>query len=103
MVSKVCFISNTFNDLVNAQVAIESLETWTVIANRQRASGLKSFGPMPQVFCPVVDVSGVQDDEAVLRVVKQWIGPEGVRDVAALCKALQDVGAVVNFTVAQVS
>lgn len=81
----------------HAQVAIVTAKSWHLIAPwPYQAHGLSLSIGMPEVRCPVVDVSRV-DHAAFRRVYAQHVVPyAGVTNLAELLHGLEALGAVVK-------
>lgn len=96
------FVANAVPDecIERAQVVIVSGLSWHIIApNPFRAHGLGNAIPVPTVKCPVVDVRGVQDDAAMMKVMAACVDKSaGVINLDGLLTGLQALGAKVTQT-----
>jgi hypothetical protein len=79
-----------------AQLAIVTEHTWHILGQR-RAYGERSFCELPEVACPIVDISALPAsmDEAVGSVIGEHATPIGYRDVPTLLAELEKLGAQV--------
>ena len=80
-----------------AQVAILSDDSWHLIAPwPHRAHGLSRSIPMPEVTCPIVDVSAVKDDLRMREIFNRYVAPyAGVINLSGLLSGLEGLGAKV--------
>jgi hypothetical protein len=96
---KLVFISTEVPDecVRRAQVVIVSEAGWHLIGPAPfRAHGLGNAMPLPQVRCPVVDVSAVTDDVGMKRVLDGCVTLQaGVINLAGLLTGLEALGGVV--------
>lgn len=101
--TKHVFLSTTVpNEVVeHAQVAILTEATWHLIGPAPyRAHGLLSFAPLPEVHCPVVDITPIPSpgmDEKVREIILAHTDPRaGVTDLDGLLAGLGALGAKVT-------
>ncbi len=82
-----------------AVVALMDKDTWLVIGPSWRAAGLSSFAPFPSnLRCPVVDLSGVQDDKALQFAISAHTGNLGIFNLEELFRELAGLGAVISYS-----
>lgn len=78
-----------------AQLMIVTGESWHIICPGQRAHGKNEAAP--QVACPIVDISAVEDDEQVAELMKLCVLPiAGVVAMETLINGLTKLGATVK-------
>lgn len=77
-----------------AQVLIVTRDTWHLIGpGKLRAHGLSREIPAPSVTCPMVDVSGVKDEERMRGIMEACVSPvAGVFNMAGLTTGLEALG-----------
>ena len=79
------------------QIAFIDATSWAIRGPFFSHSGLHAYHQMPQVSCPVVDTSQVQDRQRLDKVLAHAISPEGVKDVGALLSELTALGCQVSM------
>jgi hypothetical protein len=75
------------------QIALVTQTTFAIIGAETSTSALFSHWPMPEVNCPIVDISKTPHTN-LDEICKEHIGPSGVSDVPALVTALEKAGGV---------
>lgn len=86
-----------------AQIAFDNGVTWSVIAGRQRLSGVKSIHTMPDVNCPVVNTEQIINDIALAKLLKEHITQVGVINLPHLISRLLALGGVITNTIAEMA
>lgn len=79
------------------QIAFVDTVSWAIRGPFFSQSGLHAYHRMPPVSCPVVDISPVQDRQALTRLLARAIAPEGVKDLEALLSELTAIGCQVSM------
>ena len=74
------------------QIALLGARSWALIGPYYQHTGLIDRWPIPQVACPVIDVSRLSPGQAHIILSAHVHTPEGVDDVDALVAALLRVG-----------
>ena len=75
------------------QIALVGKRSWAVIGDYFSDTGLLALWPLPQVDCPVLDTSLLEQCQ-VHRIIQSYISnPAGIEDVDALIEALLQCGA----------
>lgn len=82
--------------LKTAQVAFVDGVCWVAYGAGWMESALMRFKPLPQLPCPVIDLSPVvSDDESIQLVIHRHMAPYGFTDLEAMIDSLVALGAVV--------
>lgn len=88
--------------IANAQVVIKTEDTWHVIAPNPYRMHCTADIPMPEVKCPIVDIRGVKDEEAMRAVMEKCTDKSaGVLNMAGLLTGLEALGAKVTQRVSE--
>ena len=74
------------------QIALLGARSWALIGPYFRHTGLLDRWPMPEVACPVIDISRL-DPQRLPRILHAHVHtPSGIEDVGGLIKALLRAG-----------
>lgn len=86
-----------------AQVVIVGDFTWHIIAPApNRMHCLLTFAPVPTVACPVIDVTGVKNDEGMAEIIRACTDPKaGVINMDGLLTGMAALGAKITKPEAQ--
>jgi hypothetical protein len=79
-------------DNLSPQIVLLDALSWALIGPYYQHTGLLDLWPMPQVTCPVIDVSWLSPGQAHIILSAHIHTPDGVDDVDALVAALLRVG-----------
>jgi len=75
------------------QIALVGAQSWAIIGAYFTSTGLLALWLLPQVDCPVLDTSLIEQCQ-VQRIIQSYIrNPTGIEDVEALIEALLQCGA----------
>lgn len=86
--------------LENAQVAFKDACSWTIIGRGWRFSGSDNFARMPEVRCPIVDLTQIigEDDLIQATIQRYMLSNVGFQNVEGLLTDLQYLGATVSYS-----
>jgi hypothetical protein len=77
-----------------ARIAFRDTRCWLVVGASWKASGLIEFAQMPEVHCPIVDLSNVPDDQMLQHLMSKHIGATNLEE---LLNFLLGLGATVSY------
>ena len=98
-VLKVVFVAHEIPEesLAHAQVAIVSEDTWHLIAPNPYRIHSTADIPMPEVKCPIVNISGVKNEDGMRAVMQTCVDKTaGVINLFGLLTGLEALGAVIT-------
>ncbi len=77
-----------------AQIAFLGEQCWKIFGPYWKETGLLEEYPMPELDCPVVDITAVDADQAG-KIIRKYTAISECTDVPRLVKALVSIGAKV--------